>query len=134
MAPLTWRLAVVAGAVALLGLQLLLSQPEGQGAPLTASTGNAASRGASVDPWSPPGCVEIVGRPAFPQCEPCPPLSLGGPTTRCAFTRTPAIRFAPPALGFTGFHARRCPGLPAWALGTGDAMLVTRLCAYSAGE
>lgn len=136
MAHAGWRLLVVAAAVVLAGLQLLLSQSETGAAAAAGSIAstNTNASAHSVNAWDPPGCVQIVGAPPFPSCEPCPPLWLGGPTIRCIVKPSPAIRFAPPALGFGVLVGRRCPGLPRWAMGAGDSMLVTRLCAYSAGE
>lgn len=134
MARAGWRLLVAAGVGALLGLQLLLSQSDTGAAAVSGATATTGSVTRGADAWSPPGCVEIIGAPAFSRCYPCPPLWLGGPTIRCIVNPSPAVRFAPPALGFGVLVGRRCPGLPRWAMGAGDSMLVTRLCAYSAGE
>lgn len=134
MAGLGWRLLVLAGAGMLVGLQLLLSQSETGAASSTPPAGAITWGTARLDESGPRGCVQVVGAPPFPGCEPCPPLWLGGPTIRCLSKPSPVVRFAPPALGFGVLVGRRCPGLPRWVLGSGDAMLATRLCAYSAGE
>jgi hypothetical protein len=134
MAHAGWRALAVAGTVAFLVMQLLLSQSDKGAASGAAPPASVKANTGSLDDWSPPGCVEVVGAPAFSKCYPCPPLWLGGPTIRCIAKPSAAVHFAPPALGFGVLLGRRCPGLPRWALGSGDAMLVTRLCAYSAGE
>ncbi|HEY9289344.1 MAG TPA: hypothetical protein VIT43_15125 [Candidatus Dormibacteraeota bacterium] len=134
MANAGWRLLVVSAAATLVALQLLLSQSDGGAASPAHAAATAGMSASADDAWSPPGCVEIVGAPAFSKCEPCPPLWLGGPTIRCVLKPSPSTRLVPAGVELGVLLGRRCPGLPRWAIGAGEALLVTRLCGYSAGE
>lgn len=131
------RLFGFAPAVALLVLAAnsmsTAAVPDVPKAPLSTVAFHAPDRGDEKS--SPPGCVQIVGKPAPSTCLPCPPLWLGGPTVRCVAPVTGTAEFQfPVARSAVIANLPPCPGLPPGLGRTLDSLVLERMCAYSAGE